>query len=103
MPFSTRLNLKPFEVFEVHFPTQAFGEVRLPCIRVFHSTCQIDDSGALVRLLVGDSIRQATRRLHVAPEYVRDGITNLLALIMDRQDCGHILVVRHGMATTPGA
>jgi hypothetical protein len=22
MPFGTRLNLKPFEVFEVHFPTK---------------------------------------------------------------------------------
>jgi hypothetical protein len=26
MPFGTRLNLKPFEVFEVHFPTQ--GDTR---------------------------------------------------------------------------
>jgi hypothetical protein len=23
MPFGTRLNLKPFEVFEVHFPTKS--------------------------------------------------------------------------------
>jgi hypothetical protein len=29
MPFGTRLNLKPFEVFEVHFPTERkWGERR---------------------------------------------------------------------------